>query len=97
MTRSPALPTTAILASQVTDDARQFGGGIGMRETAADGAAIADLIMRNVLHRRDQKRMRVPQLRMFENVAPAHHGAEDHAIAGDLDLPQFRRVCADRR
>ena len=30
------------------------------------------------------------KLRVFENIAPAHHGAERHAIAGDLDLAQFR-------
>ena len=29
---------------------RQFGGGIGMRETAADGAAVADGEMRHMRH-----------------------------------------------
>ena len=39
-------------------DARHFRGGIGMRQAAADGAAIADLIMRDMPDRLDQKRMR---------------------------------------
>ena len=71
------------------DDARHFGGGIGMRDAAADGAAIANLIMRDMLDGRDQERMRLAQSRVVEDVAPAHHGAERDAVIRDLDLPQL--------
>ena len=57
-----------------------------MSETATDRAAIADLIMANVLHRRDQERMRVTELPLIENIAPAHHCAERDAGIGDLYL-----------
>ncbi len=61
-----------------------------MRQTAADGAAITDLIMCDVLDGLHQERMNDGKLRVFENIAPAHHSAERHGIAGDLDLAQFR-------
>ena len=60
-----------------------------MRNAAADGAAIADLIMRDVFDGRDQQRMRLAQPRVVEDVAPAHHGAERDAVVRDLDLPQL--------
>ena len=71
------------------DDARHLGGGIGVGDAAADGAAVADLIMRDVLDGRDQQRMRLAQPRVVEDVAPAHHGAEGDAVVRDLDLPQL--------
>ena len=49
ITREPFEPVTAISASQVTRNAGHLGGGIGMRDAAADGATIADLVVRNVL------------------------------------------------
>ena len=81
MTRSPALPTNGDLGLAGDGDARQFGGRIGMRQTAADRAAIADLIMRDMLDGLHQERMGDRKLRMFENVAPAHHGAERNGVA----------------
>ena len=57
-----------------------LGGGIGVRDAAADRAAIADLIMRDVLDRRHQQRMRRAQPRVIEDFAPAHHGAERDAV-----------------
>ena len=39
-------------------DAGHFGGRIGMRDAAADGAAVADLVMRDMRDRRHQQRMR---------------------------------------
>src|SRR5580704_5618787 len=73
-------------------DARQFGRGIGMRHAAADGAAIADLIMRDMLDRRYQEWMRLAQPRVVKNVAPAHHGAEPNAVIGDFDLPKLAKL-----
>ena len=67
-----------------------------MRQTAADRAAIADLIMRDMRDGFDQERMRRAQPRVVENIAPAHHGAERDALVGNLDLPQLFELCADR-
>ena len=49
-------------------------------------AAIADLIMGDVCNRGDQKRMRLSQSWILQNIAPAHHGAEGDARSGDRDL-----------
>ena len=61
-----------------------------MRQAAADGTAIADLIMRDMLDGGDQEWMRAAQPLVVENIAPAHHGAERNAVIGDFDLAQFR-------
>ena len=74
------------------DDARHLGRRIGMGKAAAGGAAIADLIMRDVSDGRHQKRMRLVQPRVLEDVGPAHHGAERHPALPDLDLPQLRKL-----
>ena len=64
-------------------DGRQLGSRIGMRQAAADRAAIANLVMRDVLDGLHQERMRRSQLRIVKDVAPAHHGAKRNAIAVD--------------
>ena len=73
-------------------DAGHLGGGIGMRDAAADGAAVADLIVRDVLNRGLQQRMGGRQTRVVLDVAPAHHGAEPHTVGGYLDLLELRQL-----
>ncbi len=63
-----------------------------MGKAAADGAAVADLIMRDVPDGRHQERMRLAQARILEDVAPARHGAERDSVLRDLDLPQLRKL-----
>src|SRR5262249_29232523 len=72
--------------------ARQLRGGVGVRQAAAHSAAIADLIMGNVAHRRDQKRMRAGKPAVFKDVAPAHHGAERDALSIDFRFPQLAKL-----
>ena len=81
-------------------DARQLGRGIGVREAAADGAAVADLVMRDVRHGFEEKRMRFAQSRVILDVAPAHARAELHAVLADRDATEaadFAQVDEDRR
>ena len=92
MTRGPDLPMTADLRVAGDRNARHFGGGIGMRDTAAGGAAVANLIMRDMLDGGDQERMRRAQALVVENLAPAHHGAECDAVGCDLDVPQLAEL-----
>ena len=66
-------------------DARQLGGGIGMRETAADRAAIANLIMADMLDRGGEKRQGRGEPRVGFDVAPADPRAEMHMIGLDGD------------
>ena len=73
-------------------DARHFRRGIGMRDAAANRAAVADLVMRDVRDRRLQQRMRGREPRIVLDVAPAHHGAEPHAVGGNLDLVQLGQL-----
>ncbi len=86
-------------------DPRHLRGRIGMGDAAADGAAIANLIMRDIGDGGLEQGMGGIEPRVVLDVAPAHHGAEPHAIAGDLDPPQLgefaqvdqqRRRCATR-
>ena len=49
--RSPRTDCARSLAAEREHDGRHFGGRIGMREVAADGAAVADLRMRDVRQR----------------------------------------------
>ena len=70
-------------------DARHLGCRIGMRDAAADRAAIAHLVMRDMRDRGGEQRMRGRKPRVILDVAPAHHGAEVHAVRGDPDLPQL--------
>ena len=60
-------------------DAGHFGGRIGMGNAAADRAAVADLIMRDVGDRGLEQRMRGREPLVVLDVAPAHHGAERDA------------------
>src|SRR5438094_222858 len=63
-------------------DARQFRSGIGMSKAAADCAAVADLIMRDMGDRLTQQRMRDLQPAIVLDVAPTYSGAEaDAAVA----------------
>ena len=59
-----------------------------MGETAADRAAIADLVMRDVADRLPQQRMRRRQPPIVLDVAPAHQGAEAHAVVADVDIAE---------
>ena len=70
-------------------DTRHLRGGIGVRDAAADGAAVADLIMRDMADGGDKERMRAGQARIVENVPPAHHGAELDAVIRNPDVPQL--------
>ena len=65
MVRTPAAPTTAISASRTYGNAGHLGRRIGVSETAADGAAIADLMMGDVRDRSGEERVRRAQLRIF--------------------------------
>ena len=60
-------------------DARHFRGRIGVRDAAADGAAIADLVVGDLADRGLEQGMRGVEPRVVLDVAPAHHGAEPHA------------------
>ena len=64
---------------------------IGVRATAADGAAIADLVMRHVRDGLLEQRMRGGEPLVVEDVAPAHQRAEADAVRADLDLLQARQ------
>ena len=68
-----------------------------MRDAAAHGAAIADLVVRDMLDRGLQQRMGGRQARVVLDVAPAHHGAEPHTVGGNPDLLQFGQLAQDRR
>ncbi len=60
-----------------------------MGDAAADGAAVADLIMRHVADGGDKERMGAGQARIVENVPPAHHGAQFDAIIRNPDVAQL--------
>ena len=60
-----------------------------MGEAAADRAAIADLIMRNVCDRGLEQRMRGIEPFVVFDVAPAHHGAKRHAFRRNPDPAQI--------
>ena len=63
-----------------------------MRDAAADGAAIADLVVRDMRDRGLEQRMRADEPRVVLDVAPAHHGAERDAVGGNPDLAQLREL-----
>ena len=69
-------------------DARQFGRRIRMRETAADSAAIAHLIVRDVSNRFSQQGMRLCEPPITLDVAPSHESAEPNAVVVDGDVIQ---------
>ena len=70
-------------------NARHLGCRIGMGHAAANGAAIADLIMSHFGDGGLEQRMRGYEALIIQDVAPAHHGAEPHAFGGNLDLAQI--------
>ena len=72
--------------------AGHFRGIVGMRETAADRAALADLIMRDMRHRRLEQRLRRQKTRVGFDVAPANARAEGRAAGVDLDVAQARHL-----
>src|SRR5215831_5641113 len=72
-------------ASAVVSAPRKKSLAAITRAPARPVAAIADLVVRDVPHGCDQQRMRAPEARMIQDVAPAHHGAEPHAGVGDVD------------
>lgn len=51
-----------------------------MGKTAADRAAIADLVVRDVSYRFNQQRVRDLQLRAALDVTPAHQGTDTNCI-----------------
>jgi hypothetical protein len=70
-------------------DPRHFGRRIGMSNAAADRAAVADLIMRDVRDRCLEQRMRGLEPLIVLDVAPSHHGAERHARIRNPDSAQI--------
>ena len=62
-----------------------------MREAAADRAAVADLIMRDVVDRGPEQRMRGRKPRVVVDVAPAHQRAERAPVALIL-IPRGRQL-----
>jgi hypothetical protein len=73
-------------------DAGQLGGRIGMGDAAADGATIADLIVRDMLDGRDQQRLCAAQASIVENVAPAHQRTECDAARRNRDRTKLRQL-----
>src|SRR4029079_19628010 len=61
-------------------DAGHFGGRIGVGAGAADGAAVANLIVPDVGDRFLQERMRRGEPFVVEDVAPAHQRTEPDAV-----------------
>ena len=76
---------------------------VGMGKAAADGAAVADLIVRDVGHCLAQQRVRSGQPPIVLDVAPANPGAKPNAALADGDVAepgnpaqideQTRRLC----
>ncbi len=63
-----------------------------MRDAAADRAAIADLIMRDVRDRGLEQRMRGLESGVVLDLAPAHHGAERDAALRNPDAAQIGKL-----
>src|ERR1051325_318551 len=81
-------------------DAGQLGGRIGVGEAAAHGAAVADLVMRDMLNRRGEERLRALQLMAVQDVAPTHSCAQDREVLSELhalEARYFPKVDQQRR
>src|SRR5216683_4382868 len=66
----------------------QFGGRVRMGEAAAHGAAVADLVMRDMGDCLLQKRMCGLQPLIVLDVAPAHPGAETNAAVAHRNVAE---------
>ena len=95
MTRAPDLSDDGDLGIAGDGDAGHFGRRIGMGDAAADRAAIADLVMRDMGDRGLEQRMRGREPLVVFDVAPAHHGAERRRPASEILMP--RRSASLRR
>ena len=73
-------------------DAGHLGRRIGMREAAADGAAVADLVVRDMLDRGAEQRVRALQPLVVLDVAPARTRTQAHAVFRDGDLLQLLQL-----
>ena len=60
-----------------------------MGKAAADRAAVADLVMRDMRDRRLEQRMRGIEPFVVFDLAPAHHGTESDAFLGNPDPAQI--------
>ena len=88
--REPDEPIDRDLRVAGHDDAGHLGRRIGMRDRCRRpcrgcGSGSAPHASTAAL----QQRMRSRKPRVVLDVAPAHHGAEPHAVGGDPDLAQF--------
>ena len=78
-------------------DAGHLGGRIGMRDAAADGAAVADLVMRDVRRSRALSSGCAVASRLSSRMSRQRTmRAEPDAVGADLDLAQVLAACADR-
>jgi hypothetical protein len=69
---------------------RQLGGGIGMRQAAADGATVAYGQMRDVLHRSGHDgQARLDEGRGLKRVV-ARESTDPDAVTGLIDVPKTR-------
>ena len=64
---------------------------------AADGAAIANLVVGDVGDRLAQQRMRRGKPLVVEDVTPAHQRADADAIGPDLDFVQAGQIAGPRQ
>ena len=70
-------------------DRGQFGGRIGMREAAADRAAIAGLAMADMTERLGHQRAMFGDVGRDFEIALARHGADAQQTVADRDTAQL--------
>ena len=68
-----------------------FGGRIGVRDAAAERAAGADRMMRDVAHHRGQQAAERPVLHRLLERGVAHAGADAELAVLDLEIVQLLR------
>ena len=86
----PCLPVTTILASQVMAMPGISAAGSAWARAAADGAAVADLVVRDMANCFYEERMRAMQFLVAFDIAPARERAHEFNSAGiDCNAPQF--------